>query len=534
MVDLPKDYIQLINEALKDDSWLHLSFEELRKRQSILLASSFKHHFENCEKYRKFCEARNVNPEMVKSLDDISKIPLIDSFKSLRKTKFRSVKRKDLVAQFSSTGSSGKPFVWVYLDQITMDWMLQGMTLLLQTHINIKPGATLMMLPDVPQLKFAATCKKVMSEIDNEYFFGLRAVFGDDPRPVIELNTKDIEEFIHHPARVKNLIGFPFTITQLHDYLEAQGMQLSLGEDGVIVTGGGWKPRQKDSKWANITRAEMEEHISKVFDVPVQNIRDVYGCTEILLGFMECSHKRYHVPPWCHQVAVDPDDLSVLPNGVKGMGVCLDFASHSWPAFVLTEDYIKVFEDTCPCGISGQTIEYVGRIQDEDPRGCAFKFEDKLFSPEYLRKAPAESAAAATGGLLEYLMKNKEAIGDDFINKNASVFQKAIAAINEVTNFTSDELSYINEIEIFKFISLGKLLCYKKGEPTLITEQDIMAHMSGLSPEDIKGIINLFETRKFIKKVQKDGELYYQYTKKADEFGEAFYPLLIWGIKYSK
>jgi long-chain-fatty-acid---luciferin-component ligase len=530
---MTQNYVQLIDEALKDNSMLHLSLDELKARQDVLLERFFNHHYTNCEKYRRFCEGRSVNSNMIKGLDDISKIPLLDSFKTLRKTQFRSVKRKNIVAQFSSTGSSGKPLLWISLDQKTMDWMVQGMVYLLQTHIKMKPGATLMMLPDAPQLKFAATCKKVMSQIDNEYFFGLRAIFGDDPRPTIEPNTEGIDKFMKHPAKTKNLIGFPFTITQLYDYLEAKDMKLSLGKEGVIVTGGGWKPRQKDSKWANITRAEMEKHISNAFDVPVENIRDVYGCTEILLGYMECSHKRYHVPPWCYHVAVNPDDLSILKNGERGLGVCYDFAAHSWPAFVLTEDFIKVSDEQCPCGISGQTIEYLGRIQDEDPRGCAFKFEDKLFSEEYLSKDSMKPNPQSTDGLLQFLMKNKVAVSGKFVNENIDIFKKAIAMINEITSFTSEELTFVEEIEIFKFITLGKMLCYKEGTPTILSEQDIMEHM-GLPLEAVKSILKLFEKRDFIKIIEKDDKKLYQYTKKADEFGEAFYPLLVWAIKWLK
>ncbi len=350
---------------------------------------------------------------------------------------------------------------------------------------------------------------------------------------MIELNPEGIEEFMKHSAKIKNLIGFPFTITQLYDYLEAKKMKLSLGKDGVIVTGGGWKPRQKDSKWANISRADMEKHISNAFDVPVQNIRDVYGCTEILLGYMECDYKHYHVPPWCYHVAVDPDDLSILKHGDRGLGVCFDFASNSWPAFVLTEDFIRVSEEPCPCGIAGQTIEYVGRIQDEDPRGCAFKFEDKLFSEEYLAKDSMAASPQSQDGLLQFLINNKKGISGDFINKNVDYFKKAIATINEITSFSSEELEFVEEIEIFKFISLGKMLCYKEGTPTLLSEEEIIKHM-GLKPDVIKSIIKLFERRDFIKVVEKDGKTLYQYTKKADEFGEAFYPLLVWALKWMK
>jgi phenylacetate-coenzyme A ligase PaaK-like adenylate-forming protein len=106
---MPPNYVQLITEAFKDNSMLYLPLDELRARQDVLLESFFDYHYTNCDKYRKFCEGRNVTPDMIKGLDAISKIPLLDSFKTLRKTQFRSVKRKNIIAQFSSTGSSGRP-----------------------------------------------------------------------------------------------------------------------------------------------------------------------------------------------------------------------------------------------------------------------------------------------------------------------------------------------------------------------------------------------------------------------------------------
>jgi predicted transcriptional regulator len=55
----------------------------------------------------------------------------------------------------------------------------------------------------------------------------------------------------------------------------------------------------------------------------------------------------------------------------------------------------------------------------------------------------------------------------------------------------------------------------------------------GLPLDAVKSILKLFEKRNFIKIVKKDNQTLYQYTKKADEFGEAFYPLLIWALKYT-
>jgi len=527
------NYIPLIENSLRDQSLFYTSQEELYTWQDHLLKKFFQYHYEKCEDYRKFCQGRNVGP-MINGLSDISKIPLLDSYKTLRGRQFLSVPKEEIVAQFCSTGSSGKPLLWISLDQITLDWMIKASVLFNKTMIEIKPGATLLILPYFPQLKFAVVSKAILSHVHQNSYFGLKAIFGKDPLPKIELDTKAIEDFMNDPSPIKNLIGFPFTITQLKDYLEMNDRELSLGEDGIIVTGGGWKPRQKESKYANFSRQELELEISHSFNLPIKNIRDAYGCTEILLGFIECEHHRYHVPPWCYQTAVDPDDLEILKDGMKGLGACYDFACHSWPAFILTEDFIKVYTDPCPCGISGQTIEYIGRIQDEDSRGCSFKFEDKLFSEAYLEGAPTIPPSKSMDGLLQYMLQSKESISGEFIKGNADFLKKAMDTIIETISVKTVEIPFAEEVETLQFVALGKLMCYKKGKPTLLTEEELIQQMSDLKPEITRGILSLFEEREFIKRVEKEGQVFYRFTKKADEFGEAFYPLLIWALKYTR
>jgi len=519
---------------MKDQTLFSMNQDTLRSQQDLMIKACFDHHYNNCEDYRKFCQGRGVNPNSIKIIEDHSKIPLLDSFKTLRGRQFLSVPKKSIIAQFCSTGSSGKPLLWISLDQITMDWMIRASILFNKTMIEIKPGATLLMLPYIPQLKFAVVSKEILSNLDQKIYFGMKAIFGKDPFPKIELDAKAIENFVKYPAPVKNMMGFPFTITQLKEYIEANNMALSLGKDGIIVTGGGWKPRQKNSEHADMTRSEIEGRISKAFNVPVKNIRDAYGCTEILLGFIECKHHRYHVPPWCYQAALDPDDLHILEARAKGLGACYDFASHSWPAFVLTEDFIKVYNDPCPCGISGQTIEYLGRIQDEDPRGCSFKFEDKLFSDSYLRGSPVIPSSKSADGLLEYLIKNKEGISGNFVLEHGNFFKKAIDTIIETISVKKVEIPLAEEVETLQFVALGKLMCYKKGIPTLLTEKELYDQISELKPEVVKGILEIFEKRGFVKKIMKESQVFYKFTKKADEFGQAFYPLLLWAIKYTK
>ncbi|MCI0488599.1 MAG: hypothetical protein L0229_18585, partial [Blastocatellia bacterium] len=53
--------------------------------QFQVISSAFRYHYEQCEIYRRFCQAEGVRPETIFSPDDILRIPLIPSsmFKSL-------------------------------------------------------------------------------------------------------------------------------------------------------------------------------------------------------------------------------------------------------------------------------------------------------------------------------------------------------------------------------------------------------------------------------------------------------------------
>ena len=66
------NYIHLIDNSLKNQSLFYTSQEKLRVQQNILLRACFEHHYNNCEEYRKFCQGRDVYPNMVNTLEDMT------------------------------------------------------------------------------------------------------------------------------------------------------------------------------------------------------------------------------------------------------------------------------------------------------------------------------------------------------------------------------------------------------------------------------------------------------------------------------
>lgn len=527
---MPKTHVQTVNEYLKEGV-LSYNSEQIRKMQDELFVSTFKYHFANCVPYRKYCQGKGVEPSMISSLDDLKILPLLDSHETLRKRQFFSVPKNQIIQTFSSTGSSGKPLIWIGIDQITLDWMIKANVMYMWQFLPLHPGKTLLLLPEVPQLKFVVLVKQIMAQLKNKVYFGLKLKFRPkQERPDIQPDFDTMREFAKSDGLTKNIVGFPYALLNLRDWMKEHDFHFVLGSKGYVITGGGWKPRDPMNKHGILTREELEHKISDILEVPRENILDFYGSTELVLGNPECVHhingkmkKTMHVSPWCYIYAVNPENLEPVPPGKPGIGVVIDFLAHSYPGFILTDDIIIVRNEQCPCGKVGQTIEYIERISDLEERGCAFKIQDQLFSEEYL-SAPTPMKG---NGLVDYLVKNRlQLVGDD-IKGHEDIFKQALVNIEKTLAFQAEDGALTD------MVLLGKILCYKKGKPTYMTLDEIAKTIPEMHRKEIRGMLTKFAKRKFVGTKVIDGIEKYYLTKKADEFGEAFFPLLIWALKYS-
>jgi long-chain-fatty-acid---luciferin-component ligase len=538
---LSEEYKQIMDKNINDPFIFNISNKELKERQSEMLRLSFKHHYENCKDYQKYCDAKGVKPDKIQSLDDAFKIPLLDSSETLRKRQFLSVPEKDIIAKFSSTGTTGKPVIWCPRDQITFNWQGLGTLRCLNEFADLKPGESLIMVPDMPNLPFCQVLKKYLPMEGHKISIGLKHKM-EDGKPNVFPDTEQITSVLSSENKPKNLFGYPFTIAQLKDLVDTKGIKTDLGKDGIIITGGGWKAKSETMPYAKLSRLELEKLLSDTFNVPTENIIDVYSCTELTFGCWECvtnengkKVRRRHVAPWMYMLILDPDTLEPLPEGKIGRAAFYDFGSHSYPGFILTEDLMKIVkENGCDCGRNGQVIEYMDRIKEMGERGCAFHVRNKLFSEEYLENHSIEGTTEKIDtdqGVLEYLQNKRKEVDSDYIQEKGSGMIPAIESIIEIFEIMKTEGSLIESLDIVNF---GKNLCYKNGKATTISVDDLIKKTHNIKKEKIFKLIEKFENAGLLTKEEKDGKTYVKLTKKADELGEALYPMIIWGMKWTK
>jgi long-chain-fatty-acid---luciferin-component ligase len=510
------------------------------------MKASFKHHYDNCADYRKYCDAKQINPSMINSLEDATKIPLLDSWQTLRDRQFLSVPEDQIIAKYSSTGTTGRPILWVPRDKRSFDWQVMTTSRIAKEVSNLKAGESLIMVPDMPNLPFSQVLKEVLPKDGHNVSIGLTFEMKDG-RPDIKPDLETITKFFKSPNQPKNLFGYPFTIAQLKEFIDKAGINSNLGEGGIIMTAGGWKAKAPTMAYASYTRPEMEQLLSDTFGVPKTNIRDVYGCTELVSSCWECQFekdgeivKHKHVPPWMYLLILDQDTLEPVEAGQPGRAAFLDFAVYSHPGFILTDDRMKIVSNEgCGCGKPGQIFEFVDRVKEIGERGCAFVVQNKLFSEEYV-KEPATAVAgteSTTGevpkeaGVIRFVKEHSPSTEEDKVQANVQDVVRAMESILGILKLINVDESVEETLAI---VDLAKHLCYKKGIPTILDQEEMIKTTPGVSREKVLEMLENLERAEIVLKEEKDGKILYQITKKADELGEAMFPVFIWALKWSQ
>ncbi|MBI3549756.1 MAG: hypothetical protein HY078_12015 [Elusimicrobia bacterium] len=167
------------------------------------------------------------------------------------------------------------------------------------------------------------------------------------------------------PLRV---LGFPAHVAFTLEGWRARGWPaLALGARSWVMTGGGWKGHAG----LEIPKARFRAEAAAWLGLPVENVRDLYGLVEHGIPYVECRLGRMHVPEYARVFVRDPETLSALAYGRKGLLQLVTPYLTSYPSFsVLTTDW-GLTRRHCRCGAAGETLELLGRAGRSPAKGCA-------------------------------------------------------------------------------------------------------------------------------------------------------------------
>ncbi len=355
-----------LDDIIFSSSPLSLTFDDQEKLKHKFIMESFRYHYKNNEDYRYYCNVQGVD-ENIQSIDDIPVFPT----SMFKYTKLHTADETDIENWFTSSGTKGIKS-YIARDRQSIERLLgsvnYGMKYLGEFHehqlelVNMGPD------------RFSAKnvwFKYVMSLVELLY----PTTFTVDDDEIDFEQTITTLRAIQRKGKGICLIGPPYFIYLLALYMKEHNIEFNAGAHMFIITGGGWKTKQKEA----LNRQDFNQLLMETFNFFHESqIRDTFNQVELNTCFFEDTLQRKHVPPWVYARALDPVTLTPVEDGQEGLMSYMDASSTSYPTFIVTDDVGIVRNIKEPDPFQGTTVEIVRRLNTREQKGCSLSMATSL------------------------------------------------------------------------------------------------------------------------------------------------------------
>ena len=298
----------------------------------------FKFQYANNSVYRTFCDHLHVDPNTVKSLEQIPFLP-IEFFKS--KSVVSSPKLEEII--FTSSGTTGSETSKHFVTDLGLykESYLQAFK---QFYGSIEDYCILALLPSYLERTGSSLIYMVEDLI----------VKSNHPKSGFFLNEyEQLHQLLLELQKTDTqilIIGVSFALLEF-----TEQYQLSL-KNTIVMETGGMKGRRKE-----IVRQELHQLLSAGFGV--NEIHSEYGMTELLSQGYSKGNGIFDCPTWMKILVRDTEDpITYQKTGKTGGVNVIDLANINSCSFIATQDLGKINEDG--------TFEIIGRFDNSDIRGC--------------------------------------------------------------------------------------------------------------------------------------------------------------------
>lgn len=344
-----------------------LKKEDKEKMMREDLLELTRHHYSNCDQYRRILDKLQYDESKIKSIYDLPMIPI----RLFKEQDLLSVDKTLITKTMTSSGTSGQQVSKIYLDSDNARNQTKVLTNIINSYIGNERQPLLIL--DTPLVKkdramFSARGAGIIGFT----MFGRKVKYALDEN--MNLDIEGIKEFVNQYNDQKIIIfGYTYIIWQYCiQALQKEDNCLNIN-DGILFHVGGWK-KLKDQR--------VDDHIYNQFirntmgNIKVYNY---YGMAEQLGSiYVECENGHMHCSNFSDVIIRRSKDFSVADIGEKGLMEIVSLLPSSYPGHViLTEDEGEILgEDDCPCGRLGKYFKIHGRIKNAEVRGCSDTFEE--------------------------------------------------------------------------------------------------------------------------------------------------------------
>ena len=376
---------------------------------------SLDHHYCYNRYYREVCQYRKVTPKDIKTLQDLSKVPLLPAkmFKlypdpqhfiewlrgiSSTDVKYPNVvysgyqeaidqlQSSGIIITFSS-GTSGKN-TFIPNDHITLT---RKAYIEQKIMFNLKGGdprhahAYIWLAPNMANTNWSVAFTRYNYLIKENYYAKERLYLGmDTPRitvdllrknpisaEIVEKSFRDIRTILESAENEseKGIIETaPFMLNNFLSFIENLNQTFALGDGWIITTGGGWKRSEQDM----ISQDELWQKVERVLGIPAANCQDVYGMSESSFPLPSCEGHYYHIPSTIIHPFVLDEDLEPVGFEQAGRFAFIDPLAHSYPGYIITGDKVTLLKECPACDRTGPVVKPpITRLPGVEDKGCA-------------------------------------------------------------------------------------------------------------------------------------------------------------------
>jgi hypothetical protein len=326
----------------------------------------FRLQYDRVEPYRRFCDRRGARPSTVADWTEIPAVPvaafrtvpLIVGGESTAKLEFRTS---------GTTGGPERRGRHLVRDPALYRASMEAAFHRLVLGDRTEPPVMMSLVPPFDE----RTASSLAWMID-----GLIARFGGPGSGHVAspsgLDSTAATDLVREAVTSDRPVCILTTTLALDAWvrrLRSEDLRWTLPAGSTVMDTGGAKGR------AGIDRPEVCEGAAERLGIDRSRIVNEFGMTELqsqLYSRPTARGDRVPLlvgPPWLRTRALDPNDLSSLPDGETGVLCHFDLANAGSVCAVLTEDMGRVY---------GNAVEWQRRSPGAAPRGCSLATAELL------------------------------------------------------------------------------------------------------------------------------------------------------------
>jgi Acyl-protein synthetase, LuxE len=339
-------------------------------RFDALALAAFRYQFDAVPPYRAYCRDCGVNPETVRSLDDVPFVSTI-AFKYAELAPPRAAATPGALTFFTSGTTVGRDRRGRHVIADPAIYRASALA-----HLRT------MLFPDRARMRMLAMhpTADAMPESSLATMIGwcIEEFGADAPLCAADRRGTDTDRAIEFLARAAAeaspvcILGTTAAFAALFARIEERGGEIRLAPGSRMMDTGGAKGQA-----VPLEPREVAELAQARLKIAPDFVINEYGMTELCSQLYDATRfnsdcaapagERIKLgPPWLAPRAVDPVSMRRVPDGTPGMLAFFDLANVNSVSAVMTEDLGVV---------AGGRVRVLGRASAADARGCALALE---------------------------------------------------------------------------------------------------------------------------------------------------------------